>query len=1302
MELSQQEDTAIRGDQGLINRWMQSPTLELEATFGQGGVIDIQTFLRVIEYLQNVRKLEFVAPVDYLTISVDYAIDKTTKQRYRFQVDGTQNVERYCRSNKLEPGTFTCMRKNPASKSKVELHDYFVKLKMAEEHEDSPDSESVKRMIASWSSYDKYFRLIKRWSFLDTKRNVRYDLSMVRCTDNSPLQLRDGTQKKRPLPKTFKEQPLLENTPRFEIEVEILRPNAPTVAGIFTHLMYSVVDVLRAIQNATLLITNSEKRSIQDAYFTLTAEYQPKDPKKQKGFIGFNPVTLKLENVTEETIPGEVNIRSFKKDGKTTYYNVTDKADGLRCFGYVAPNSEFYLIDMSMNIYKTGLSHPGYENSLVDGEYITKNGHTQSGNLDTLYIFDYYIGPKGDKEIRSLPFYDGTPACRFHKLEGWTSAFHASLAGSKPKFAVQLKSFEFASKKEGEQSIFAKASRIWAERMNKPYHTDGLIFTPNASPLPSGTQKLRWNEQFKWKPADQNTIDFLIVFEQDKNGESVFTEFKNGALVDCKKLLLFVMSDKLQNLREEYLKDVSLGFLSESKYRPVIFNPMDPPDLEASRCRVELQRDETGEGYTNYIQCEESHEIIYDSTVVEMAYDPKRPVGWRWYPMRVRQDKTERYRRAIAERKPMSRVMNDAGTANDVWNSIHNPVTETIITTGEIPVVKDEKPTRLIEEVYYERKPADRKKQSKDADKTVAMRDFHKKHIKGDLLFNAIRIHFQTLRKKAETTVRPTLLDLACGIGGDVTRYLQTNPYAVLGIDKSGKNILDPETSAYSFFLDKLQKMRRKDAEAAPSMFFVIGDTSKDIRSGECSRMESNTEDTLITDRSILQALFGEQQEKELDYQRVRDSLGVLKEGVDAIVLMFALHYFFETKESFDGLISNLAKTLKVGGLFAGCNFDGEAVFEYLRTKDVQRGEVQVGKGKKEVVWEIQKKYESNQFETNENAFGLKIDIMFKSISERPMPEWLVNWKLFVDAMKTIGCELLSEDEAKRLQLPASTQMFKTTYESLEASKKPTMDPALQDYSFLNRWWVFRRTSMGQVVSETVGDESLEEGKVSVQPQVGVPAPLESKKSTWDIVDTLSPLTTPMKLLLSGEDKLYAKEEDIPKDIQTFLSPMRNLTYTHDGVRYPSFYAYLYGRMLKEAGTGAVQAFAQKFETGGELARQLKSSLDTKTTMKLKHGVLFQDSDKSKKIVDKLLLDEDQVDIRNMWDVKTAIRDALRQRFEMPTEAAAKKLLCYLAPRVAFEYRTSIDPTIGILGRGGKNVYGEVLQSLAEELCGSA
>ena len=75
---------------------------------------------------------------------------------------------------------------------------------------------------------------------------------------------------------------------------------------------------------------------------------------------------LEKENFSAEHAPKTANIR----DG----YNVTDKADGLRCLGFVDSKGNLYLIDMGMNVYRTGLQRPDLRLSLIDGEWV-KGSH---------------------------------------------------------------------------------------------------------------------------------------------------------------------------------------------------------------------------------------------------------------------------------------------------------------------------------------------------------------------------------------------------------------------------------------------------------------------------------------------------------------------------------------------------------------------------------------------------------------------------------------------------------------------------------------------------------------------------------------------------------------------------------------------------------------------------------------------------------------------------------------------------------------------------------------------------------------
>ena len=77
----------------------------------------------------------------------------------------------------------------------------------------------------------------------------------------------------------------------------------------------------------------------------------------------------------------------------------------------------------------------------------------------------------------------------------------------------------------------------------------------------------------------------------------------------------------------------------------------------------------------------EDGNVFDDETIVEFKYnkDVDRPSSWKWSAIKVRYDKT------FAYRKGQPNFGNDYKTANSVWKSIHNPVTEEML-SGKVVV----------------------------------------------------------------------------------------------------------------------------------------------------------------------------------------------------------------------------------------------------------------------------------------------------------------------------------------------------------------------------------------------------------------------------------------------------------------------------------------------------------------------------------------------------------------------------------------------------------------------------------------
>jgi predicted NAD-dependent protein-ADP-ribosyltransferase YbiA (DUF1768 family)/SAM-dependent methyltransferase len=1029
----------------ITSEWLDHPERELEATFGIRGEVGATEFLSVAKRLKA-KGYTALPQEDRLTI--------TTPDNSRFTLSGLGVIQQYCRDNRLAGKPFVAMIKDRAGvESNLDLDDYTTRIKVRREIPLGPDDARVKEILASWPQQKKAFRLIRRWTFQGN--GVLFDLSMVRSTKQD---LKGNFIWVR----NFMDQNILTSPPSYEIEVELVRGEATATADkALATIVRGIGEVLRGLQKHTLLIRKSIKEKVINAYKIFVGDEK---------FRGVAPVTLEMRNMTKDKEPGVPNIR----DG----YNVTDKADGLRVLGFCDAKGELFMIDMGMNVYKTGLRKDALRDSLVDGEFVTQ---TKDGKaIQQLLLFDIYVAPE-NKKVDALPFYTFTADApsRFASLKAWTDSWNAGdgakiiAAGinAQNRLQVSPKSFFFAQ--AGDLEIFQMSSQV----LSRPtiYNTDGLILTPNALPLPpkAGTAFM---EQFKWKPAEDNTIDFLVMTQKqnDLNGlkeEVVTTSIKpeTNETIRFKTLRLYVGSSTdpaYDNPRDTILLAQALptgqrkGAKGAREYKPVPFNPKDFPDTMASVCNLEIQTDpDTNE---EFIMTERSMEPIQDKSIVEMRYDSTQPIGWRWKPIRVRYDKTERLQRGI-----LGRTLNSDKVAESVWNSIHDPITETMIKTGAEQPSEAEMATMAMAESerqgvarrYYERKAPEQ-----DLMIVRGLRDFHNKWVKERVLL------VPTLKGGNKN-----LLDVAVGKAADIQKWRRSGVGFVLGVDYSGQNIRDPENGAYRRYLDTLVNAR---GAVIPPMVFAIGDSSKPLVNGRAGVTEEEGD--------ILRAVFGRVNPIGAVPNYVSTTaMGKMKDGADCIACMFALHYFFKDAATFNGFLENLRDTLKVGGYFIACFFDGDKVFELL--DDLDMGESRVGKEKDTEVWSITKQYDHDEMPSEEDAFGMAIDVQFISIGTSHT-EYLVPFKLLTDKMRTIGCELLNEEECKKIGLKNSTNLFDATYDMAKAAGETyAMSEVVKQYSFLNRWVIFKRKGAAAAID-------VEAPLVSVPGmQEGPAAPIETE-----------------------------------------------------------------------------------------------------------------------------------------------------------------------------------------------------------------
>lgn len=1071
MDLTSAQSKAITT---MVEEWSKDTKMELETTFGERGVVDSTTFLQIAQRIRT-KGYEEIPQEDYLNI--------LTPSQVRFTLQGLGIIQTYCKDDAIENKNYTALMKSRTSvDSTIDLGEYDIRFKTRREEPLASEDPQVANIVSQWAGQQKAFRLIRRWSFIG--KGVRIDMSMVRQTpiDPSTSQFQWST--------TFLQRNVLKEPPRYEVEVELLHDTSETgtPASALKALIRSVGEVERAIQKNAFLIRKSVANEVKREYQTLVNTTK---------FRGVKPITLQLENITEKVEDSIINVR--------TGFNVTDKADGLRAMGYVNAKGELFLLDQNLNVYRTGLENKACASSLVDGEWVTQNKYKEARN--DFLLFDIYH-EAGGKKVSHLPFYvpptesATTKEHRFAKMSEWYESWikGESLTNKaeekrqkdrgEPRngsyVMILMKTFEFGQ--AGNDSIFTRGCSKILDTTHM-YHTDGLILTSNSEPIPESAD-VRFDHQFKWKPAIDNTVDFLVKYERDvelptMDKVTVTIDPQNQSTIQYKTMRLYVGSANSAsniNPRSTIMDQLPIPKDTDVQkgYLPSLFTPIDFPDTMANTSYVMVETNaDTGEEYAMTI---DTQEPISDGSIVEMRYEPTREPGWRWIPSRIRHDKTERLVRALKKGGSVkySGMMNDEKVANSVWNSIHEPITESMIRSGKEEPNEAEMNALLswrnsdTTKKYYERKAP------KESFALVnGLRNFHNKYIKNEILL-----------KRALMGGRRKLIDFACGKAGDLNKWFFNGASHVVGIDYAGENITNPTDGAYKRYVELIQSFRTK--RTIPNIAFVMGNSAKNVVNGEAG---SNPQEA-----DILRSIFGRVDTEGAVPKYIQSVMtNTFHEGADVAACMFALHYFFENTETLKGFLTNLADTVKVGGLFVGCCFDGDRVFRLLR--GVEKDHNVTGTEEDTPIWTITKRYDVPQLSAEDDSLGLGIDVEFVSIGSAHR-EYLVSFEFLKSKMAEIGFRLLNKEELAEMKLAHSTNTFDASYDMV--TKRDSLYPmkdSVKQFSFLNRWFIFKREGNALApevplidLPEVEAQEQEEEEKEVVKESVWDQPPPATKK----------------------------------------------------------------------------------------------------------------------------------------------------------------------------------------------------------------
>jgi hypothetical protein len=968
------------------------------------------------------------------------ALDKSDKsiENVRLELQGEHVIQDFCRNENLlnileKQGEYVKITKKYYPKKEgliykpYDNHDFGFRLSFQLEEAIVEDNIEIRnRLFDNFGNLSKYYRYINRIEYVHPNFPFKCHLSMVRSSKKTSQNL--------------KRSGVLDNSVKYEIEIEIDNEQLDMDENvIISKLKLLIKHILSGLQDTKYPISYREMNQVRRSYYDLFGIDNKTNDPKPIDFIGYSSVTLKLLNIQDKPFSNDINIRNN--------YTVTEKADGTRKLLYITNTGTIYMIDTQINIQYTGM-HTKIKNifnTILDGEHIRFD---KKGKFINLFAaFDIYMLDKIDKRTEPFITYndEGKKTGRLALLEKVILSIKMYPGNNIKENAFVLESKRFYS--DESKDIFTNCSIILQkdnENMFR-YNIDGLIFTPTKGPIPINNKRTTWEHSFKWKPPKFNTIDFLVRTEK-QNGKEVekhsleksnfktlhlYCGFSGGYINPLNDLLEYNSKSYIANKNK--LKD-------KDKYKPALFVPTNPYDETAYKCNIELSYDKNGK----YQMLTEESELIYDNTIVEFAYDTQEKApNFQWKPLRIRHDKTQQYQEGH------NNFGNDYKTANNNWNTIHNPITQDMISSG-LNIPED-----VYDDVYYNRKTT--------MTSTRALRDFHNLVVKNLLI-------------KTVSKADDTLMDFAVGKGGDINKWIQADLGFIYGVDIARDNIENKKDGACARFLNMALRNQK-----IPEMIFVTGDSRKNIRSGD------GLEDDKY--RMINDAVFGKGSRDQLKMgYNLFKNYGKGEKGFNVTSCQFALHYFFENKYSLENFITNVVECTKLGGYFIGTSYDGQVLFNML--SKFEKGESKVLRDENnKIMWEITKQYDRSNFDNDGSCIGYPIDVYQESIN-KTFTEYLVHYDYLDDLMNTYGFTLVPSEEIKSLGLLSSSGLFSELFKHIEsvqyrnddykASKLGNtlnMTTNEKEVSFLNRYFIYKkiRNYNGDV---NIFGASSEEGKL--------------------------------------------------------------------------------------------------------------------------------------------------------------------------------------------------------------------------------
>ena len=947
-----------------------------------------------------------------------------TMINYRIQITDINKINEYLgmlhmRKNHLVVGVLTgfieeskgkntymsIQKKTKDVSNYVTIEDIYMRFKLDKEEELTADEiKKLQNIKKYWdmNDYDIIYRFKERTSyFLQKDKNLfRLDLTNTRTSNNINN---------------------IDKSPsNYEIEVEC---DPKDKSSYFSQIFDIGEFIIKVIQQSNYIVTKSMNSQVLERYRAILGTDQ-----SRQHLYGRQAVSLEIQHVVD-FLPNK--------------YAVTDKADGDRFF-LIVLDGRCYLISSNLVVKDTGLEvDKKYNGSILDGEFIflpkynkylymsfdclvlaetnIRDEHLLMKRLERADELVYAINKTGYvhkyMQDSKLDFNNSNKILDWHtkNITEFYDDIDKELNSKKSNIIVRRKYF-IESNGVADNEIFKYSDLMWklynsGGLVKCPYLLDGLIYQPLDQKYIAEADKSKHSD-YKWKPAKKNSVDFYVEFEKDKKTNKILTIYDNS------------VPDVVKNKPYQIL-NLFVGLSTKGVEKPVLFNQEEG----ISQCYLYL--DEEGMART------EDGKQISDKTVVEFYFntDSDAPNPYKWIPMKTRFDKTE------SVQKFGRRYGNYQDTAMKVWHSIINPVKMSDFTalTNDSTYEKYFKELKgridfsLIkldkEQVYYQKR-----KQKIVED----MRQFHN-WVKSNLIYTTMN------GRMYDDFIKYKILDIGCGVGGDIGKYYYCVPDLLVGIDPDITNLTVGNDCAIARYHN--YKKGKKDF---PPMFFIQANPANLLQWDEQIKLLGR----MSSDNKHMFEKFFTWDKNSTKFDRVN--------------LSFVIHYLLSDENAWNNFCQNLNMYMRDGALLTITTFDGDRVSDKLKGRD-RYVEHYDENGEKKVLFDIVKKYD----EKSKDKLGQAIDVHMGWLSEEGnyiteflvYPEFLIKSlkeKCNIELMETGSFEDMFNDNRQFLELSSQIEedsYKKKFYEEVYKYYTPSdLNVKCYEYTFLQRYYIFRKT----------------------------------------------------------------------------------------------------------------------------------------------------------------------------------------------------------------------------------------------------